>query len=120
MPILNLVTNVKIADAKAFALEISKLAAETLGRQEKYISVSIIYNETLTVAGTFDPAITLRIDSLDNFINREANDKYCKAFFNFFETKLGVPGDRGFIIFIDHGKENMGYMGNTVATFHGE
>jgi len=75
----------------------------------------ITYNETLTFAGTFDPAISLRIDSLDN-INRQANEKYSKAFFDFFQKKLGVPADRGYITFIDPGRENMGYNGSTVAT----
>lgn len=46
-------------------------------------------------------------DSLDN-INREVNEKYSKAFFDFFQKKLGVPGNRGYIAFIDPGRGNMG------------
>lgn len=34
--------------------------------------------------------------SLDN-LNVEANEKYSKAFFDFFKEKLGVPGDRGYV-----------------------
>jgi hypothetical protein len=34
--------------------------------------------------------------SLDN-LNDEANEKYSKAFFSFFEEKLGVPGERGYM-----------------------
>jgi phenylpyruvate tautomerase len=34
--------------------------------------------------------------SLDN-INPEANEKYSKAFFDFFHKKLKVPGDRGYM-----------------------
>lgn len=47
-------------------------------------------------------------DSLDN-INRQANEKYAKAFFDFFQKKLGVPAKRGYITFVDPGRENMGY-----------
>ncbi|KAF8162838.1 Tautomerase/MIF superfamily [Crassisporium funariophilum] len=119
MPTLNLVTNVKIADAKAFALEFSKFGAETLAKPEAYITVFITYNETLTFAGTFDPAISLRIDSLDN-INREVNEKYSKAFFDFFQEKLGVPSNRGYIAFIDPGRANMGHQGTTFATIFGK
>lgn len=47
-------------------------------------------------------------DSLDN-INQQANEKYSKAFFDFFQKKLDVPANRGYITFIDPGRENMGY-----------
>jgi hypothetical protein len=33
---------------------------------------------------------------LDN-LNPEANERYSKAIFDFFNTKLGVPGDRGYV-----------------------
>lgn len=46
-------------------------------------------------------------DSLDN-INPKANEKYSKAFFDFFQEKLGVPANRGYITFSDPGRENMG------------
>ncbi|KAF5331155.1 hypothetical protein D9619_006056 [Psilocybe cf. subviscida] len=125
MPTLNLITNVKasrtgtIPDAKAFALEFSKLGAETLNKPETYISVIITYNELLTFGGTFDPAFSLRIDSLDN-INREVNEVYSKTFFQFFKEKLGTAGNRGYITFIDPGRANMGHEGVTFATIFGE
>jgi phenylpyruvate tautomerase len=46
-------------------------------------------------------------DSLDN-INPQANERYSKAFFDFFQQQLGVPANRGYITFIDPGRENMG------------
>ncbi|KAG5642399.1 hypothetical protein DXG03_002831 [Asterophora parasitica] len=107
MPTLDLTTNVKIADPKAFALEFSKFAAETLSKPEVYISVKITYNEILTFQGTFDPAFQLTIVSLDN-INTELNEQYSKAFFEFFKKKLDVPGDRGYITYIDPGR---GFIG---------
>jgi hypothetical protein len=33
---------------------------------------------------------------LDN-LNTEANEKYSKAFFDFFNEKLGIEGDRGYV-----------------------
>ncbi|KAF8638807.1 hypothetical protein AX17_001865 [Amanita inopinata Kibby_2008] len=117
MPYLKLTTN--IADGKAFALEFSKLGAEILGKPEKYISVSITYNETLTFDGTFDPALQLAITSLDN-INPQANDLYSKRFFEFFKDKLGVPDDRGYISFLDPGRANVGYRNTTFATIFGK
>ena len=90
------------------------------------MNIIVTYNETFSFGGSFDPAISLRIvsssnvtevtthifmaiqDSLDN-INREANERYSKAFFDYFQKRLGVTANRGYITFIDPGRENMGY-----------
>ncbi|KDR81866.1 hypothetical protein GALMADRAFT_90274 [Galerina marginata CBS 339.88] len=119
MPTLNLVTNVKVADPKAFVLEFSKFGADTLKKPEAYISVIFTYNELLTFGGNFDPAISLRIDSLDN-ISEELNEGYSKAFFKFFKDKLGVKDDRGYVTFIDPGRANMGHTSTTFATIFGK
>ena len=47
-------------------------------------------------------------ESLDN-INQQANEKYSKGFSAFFQKKLGVPANRGYMAFIDPGRANMGY-----------
>ncbi|TFK34847.1 Tautomerase/MIF superfamily [Crucibulum laeve] len=119
MPSLQLTTNVKIHDAKAFAIEFSKLGADTLKKPETYITVSITYNETLTFAGTFDPAFTLSIVSLDN-LNPSANEVYSKVFFDFFEEKLGVKNSRGYIVFTDPGREYLGHQATTFGTIFGK
>ncbi|KAF8894732.1 Tautomerase/MIF [Infundibulicybe gibba] len=108
MPAVQLVTNVKTPDAKLFALKFSKFSVEVLGKPESYITADIQYNETLTFAGTFDPALTLTVTSLDN-INPDANEAYSKKFFDFFKQELGVPGDRGYI-----------YKGTTFASIFGK
>jgi hypothetical protein len=30
-------------------------------------------------------------------MNEEVNEGYSKAFFDFFNEKLGIPGDRGYV-----------------------
>ncbi|KIJ22737.1 hypothetical protein M422DRAFT_30665 [Sphaerobolus stellatus SS14] len=119
MPSLVLTTNVKIADSKEFSLEFSKLGAQVLGKPEKYISVQYTHNESLTFAGTFDPAALLVITSLDN-ISPEKNEKYSEAFFNFFQEKLGVSGDRAYITFYDPGRAYLGHQGTTFASIFGK
>jgi hypothetical protein len=32
-----------------------------------------------------------------DILNTEANERYSKAIFDFFNTKLGIPGDRGYV-----------------------
>ncbi|KAL0955739.1 hypothetical protein HGRIS_001955 [Hohenbuehelia grisea] len=119
MPSLELVTNVKLDDPKAFAKEFSKLGAETLRKPEAYISTSYTYNETLTFNGTFEPAFILQITSLDN-INETVNEEYSQTFFKFFEEKLGTPGDRGYIVFFDPGRENIGFKSTHFGKIFGK
>ncbi|KAI0355020.1 Tautomerase/MIF [Trametes cingulata] len=118
MPALDLKTNVAVADVKAFSLEFSKFAAETLRKPEAYISVNYTYSEHLTFNGTFEPAILLHITSLDN-INPKVNEEYSKAFFAFFKEKLGVPDNRGYITFYDPGRVNLGYKSTTFGVLFG-
>jgi len=119
MPTLVLTTNVKVPDHKQFVLEFSKLGAEVLSKPEKYISVDFKYNETLSFAGTFEPAAQLVITSLDN-INPEKNEAYSATLFKFFKDKLGVPGDRAYVVFNDPGRAYIGHEGTTFATIFGK
>ncbi|KAJ7184392.1 Tautomerase/MIF superfamily [Mycena filopes] len=115
MPYLELMVNVPLRDEQKFALEFSKLGAKVLGKPEGYITVSITYNKTLTFAGTFEPAFALTITSLDN-LNPEANEKYSLALSEFFQEKLNIPSDRGYITFNDPGRGYLGYKGTTFET----
>ncbi|KAJ7631902.1 Tautomerase/MIF superfamily [Mycena polygramma] len=113
MPILELTTNVKVADPKAFSLALNKAAAAALGK-DGYVTVSYTYNETVTFAGTHEPAFLLRVTTLDN--GTEKNEVFSKTLFAHLEEALGAPADRGYIIFNDPGRINLGYKGTTFAT----
>ncbi|PCH38465.1 Tautomerase/MIF [Wolfiporia cocos MD-104 SS10] len=130
MPILELKTNVPLADPKPFLLEFSKVsrtvrslaasqelkieqfAAATLGKPELYISVSYHYNENLTFNGSLEPAFLMTVTSVDN-LTPVRNRVYSKAFFDYFESKLGIANDRGYITFFDPGKANLGHKATT-------
>ncbi len=55
-------------------------------------------------------------DSLDN-ISEQLNEGYSKAFFKFFKEKLDLSANRGYITYIDPGRENMGYISKRVSSF---
>jgi len=118
MPSLVITTNVKVPDIRAFIVEFSKLAAETLGKPEQYISINYNYDENLSFHGTFDPAFLMVITSLDN-INPTSNEQYSKTFFGYFKEKLGVPGERGYITFFDPGREYLGHKNTHFGTLFG-
>jgi len=118
MPSLSLKTNVKIADPKAFSLEFSKFGAELLGKPEGYITVDYTYNETMTFAGTHDPAFTLTIVSLGNLAPHQT-EKYSAIIFEWLKEKIGAKGNRGYIVFHDPGNANIGHEGTTFASIFG-
>ncbi|KAF9234039.1 Tautomerase/MIF superfamily [Melanogaster broomeanus] len=117
MPLLSLTTNVKFASedaTKAFVSDFSKFAATVIGKDEAFFSVNFSYNPYLTFAGTFDPAIMLSVTSLFN-TNAANAQLWSKAFADYFQEKLGVPSERGYIAFLDPGPEFIGARGTTVA-----
>ncbi|KAH7928203.1 Tautomerase/MIF [Leucogyrophana mollusca] len=116
MPLITLTTNVNLASdeaTKAFVSEFSKFCAKTIEKDESAFSVNFIYNPYLTFAGTFDPAIMLNTLSLFN-TNPENSKKWSKAFSEFFQEKLGVSPDRGYMAFLDAGPAFIGSKGSTV------
>ncbi|THH31886.1 hypothetical protein EUX98_g2321 [Antrodiella citrinella] len=119
MPTLELKTNVKVANPKELMADFAKLAADLLGKPLPSISTSYTYNETLTFAGTFDPAFILNITSLGN-INPEANETYSQKLFAYFGEKLSVPHDRAYITFIDPGNANIGFKSTHFGIIFGK
>ncbi|RDX55203.1 Tautomerase/MIF [Lentinus brumalis] len=115
MPSLDLRTNVTVEDPKALCLQFSKLAAEVLGKPETYISVHLDQGKPLTFAGSFEPAFLLTIMGLG--FTEERNPQIADVVFKFLKEKLNVPGDRGYIHFVDPGPHWIGYNNTTVAQF---
>ncbi|KAM5542653.1 hypothetical protein V8D89_003614 [Ganoderma adspersum] len=118
MPAIEIRTNVTVADPKAFVKELSKFSADNLGKPEAYIGVHLVQEQTLTFGGSFDPAFLLSITSLDN-LPPENTEKLSKAFATFIQEKLGIPHDRGYILFNDPGRANIGFQSTTFVTIFG-
>ncbi|KAK0432024.1 uncharacterized protein ARMOST_17718 [Armillaria ostoyae] len=111
MPIIELTTNVKAPDAKAFTTALSQKSAEILG-MTKYVTVTYKYDESMIFGGTYDPAFTMNVLTVLG-IPTEKNAGFSQGFFEFFEKELGVPNDRGYIVFNDPGADRLGYKGTT-------
>ncbi|KAF8904350.1 hypothetical protein CPB85DRAFT_1225670 [Mucidula mucida] len=79
----------------------------------KYWAVMYKYNEGLIFGGTHEPAFCMTIlDVLG--LPTFTNAGYSKAFFTFIEKELGIPPDRGHIVFNYPGPERLGYKGTTI------
>ncbi|KIK54487.1 hypothetical protein GYMLUDRAFT_48629 [Collybiopsis luxurians FD-317 M1] len=95
MPTIDLKTNVPIQKTDQFILELSKLGADTLGKPEKFINVTVS-TQPMTFQGTLDPAFQCTVTSLGN-LDSASCARYSKAFFDHFEKTLGVKDDRGYM-----------------------
>nr|VWO99125.1 Amidohydrolase family protein [Ganoderma boninense] len=69
--------------------------------------------------GSFDGAFLLSITSLDN-LPPDNTEKFSKLFAAFIQEKLGVAHDRGYIVFTDPGRANIGFQSTTFATIFGK
>jgi len=115
MPYLYLVVNVQVEDSKTLIAEITELAAKTLNKPKSYVSAVCTYNETLSFAGTFEPAYNLQITSLGSFDTSEGNVAVSKTFADYIQKKFGISPTRGYIALADPGRDRMGYGGSTIG-----
>ncbi|KAI0831688.1 Tautomerase/MIF [Trametes gibbosa] len=113
MPTLELKTNVVAADPKTLCIDLAKLAAEVLGKPEAFVSANYIYSEYLTFGGSFEPAFYLVVGREGKTSNAD-NEMRSKAFFAFLKERIGVDDTRGYIVFTDPGRTNIGFRSTTV------
>ncbi|KAG6887760.1 hypothetical protein C0995_013012 [Termitomyces sp. Mi166 len=110
MPIVELNTNVKVDDVKAFTVSMNKASAAAFG-MDGYVTCSYHYDESLIFAGTHAPAFVMRVTTLGN--GTDKNEGFAKSLFGFLEKELGVPENRG--IFNDPGTVNLAHKSTTFA-----
>ena len=111
MPVLQITTNVSIADASALARPASSLAAEILGKPESYVMVSINGDADLIFAGSSDPCAHLRLTSLG--LPETATKNYSEKLCGFIEQQLGVPPARTYIEFVSPERHMFGWDSRT-------
>jgi phenylpyruvate tautomerase len=113
MPLLRLETTVAISENKRKALlaSLSKMVAETIGKPEQYVMVSVAQAAMLMSGSAGEAAfVDIRsIGGLTNEVNRKLSQQVCKLL----NHSLGIPPDRVYLNFADVGVSNWGWNGNT-------
>lgn len=74
--------------------------------------VKVIDDCVLCFAGTFEPAYTASIYSIGK-ISPELNANTSAGVSQFLSRELGLPDNRGYIMFFDLKGSNFGYKGKT-------
>ena len=113
MPLLKLDTTVVLSDDKRKALlaSLSKIMAETIGKPEQYVMVTI-GSAAILMSGKPEDAAFVDVRSIGGLsgdVNRQLSQKVCRLL----NESLGVPQDRIYLNFTDVEAGNWGWKGNT-------
>src|SRR5215831_18831909 len=111
MPLLKLETTVAISEDKLRTLltSLSKAVAETIGKPEQYVMVTIS-QAVMAMSGTLGNAAFVDIRSiggLSSGVNRKLSEQISKLL----NDSLGIPSDRVYLNFADVDAANWGWNG---------
>ncbi len=111
MPYLEINTNTTIDNCSAIAEQVSKLAADILGKPESYVMVKVSPEQTLLFAGSDAPAAHIKLKSLGLPENNTAefSEKLC----SFLSGQLGIDGSRVYIEFSNPERHMWGWDSKT-------
>lgn len=113
MPLLKIETTEALPEEKRAALlsSLSKIVAETIGKPEAYVMVTIgsVAGVMAGKAGAVAFADIRSIGGLNNTVNRQLSAKVCKLL----KDVVGIPPDRVYLNFTDVDAGNWGCNGAT-------
>lgn len=115
MPLLKLETTVALSveQTKALLPALSKIVAETIGKPESYVMVTISPSTILMSGKSGDAAfVDVRsIGGLSDDVNRQLSRKICTLL----NDSLDVAQERVFLNFADVPAGNWGWKGSTIG-----
>lgn len=113
MPLLKLETTVILDEAKRKTLlaDLSRIVAETIGKPEEYVMVTISPTAMMMSGTSGDAAFgdVRSIGGLSETVNRQLSEKICRSL----NQSLGVPPNRIYLNFSDVEAGNWGWNGQT-------
>lgn len=115
MPLLKLDTSVALSDEMKRDLlpKLSRLVAETIGKPEDYVMVTISSSAILMSGKPGDAAfVDIRsIGGLSKNVNQQFSNKICALL----KDSLGLAADRVFLNFTDINAPNWGWKSSTIG-----
>jgi phenylpyruvate tautomerase PptA (4-oxalocrotonate tautomerase family) len=113
MPFVKIQSNVVLDDGQRARLlkAVSSLAADELGKPERYVMVAIEPTTPMLFAGNSDPACYLELKSID--LPAAKTGALSAALGSEMEKQLGVSKDRVYIEFADAPRKMWGWNGGT-------
>ncbi len=111
MPYLHVQTNVRIADQATFLQHCSTLAAEALGKPERYVMVAVTDAQPMLFAGSDAPLAFVQLKSLGLTTAQTAG--LSAAICALLNEQLGIAKDRIYIEFAAPERAMFGWNGGT-------
>ncbi len=115
MPLLKLQTNATIPEEKRNDLlgSLSKITAQTIGKPEQYVMVTLGAPDMLMAGKAGDAAfVDIRsIGGLSGDVDRQLSQKVCQLL----KDSLGIPPERVYLNFTDVPASEWGWNGSTFA-----
>jgi phenylpyruvate tautomerase PptA (4-oxalocrotonate tautomerase family) len=113
MPLIRVDTNVRIDEAAQDALlkDLSRLAAEDLGKPERYVMVHLHAGQPMALAGSTEPLANVEVRSigLEAADTAELSASLCR----FLEQRLGLAPARIYLQFVPFSPAFWGWDGAT-------
>ena len=111
MPLLEITTNIPLANKSVIARSASKLTANILGKPESYVMVKILPEQILMFAGSDEPAAHVKLKSLGLPENLTAD--FSAEICAFISAELGIKSSRIYIEFASPERHMWGWDGKT-------
>lgn len=113
MPLMKLSTSVTLSDEKRNELldSLSKILAETIGKPEQYVMVTIS-TESMIMSGKKGDSAFADVRSIGG-LNRDTNRKIAQRLCLLLKESLSIPPDRVYLNFADVSSGNWGWNGST-------
>lgn len=113
MPLLKLETTVVFSEDKRKALlaTLSKMVADTIGKPEQYVMVSVAHSAML-MSGKAGEAAFVDIRSIGG-LTHDVNCKLSQQVGKLLNESFGIPQDRVYLNFADVDAGNWGWNGST-------
>ncbi|MFH1147068.1 MAG: phenylpyruvate tautomerase MIF-related protein [Pseudomonadota bacterium] len=113
MPLMKVATSVALPDEKRNELlaSLSKILAETIGKPEQYVMVTIS-TESMIMSGQKGDSAFADVRSIGG-LNRDVNRKIAQRLCALLKESLGIPPDRVYVNFADIASSNWGWNGST-------
>jgi phenylpyruvate tautomerase PptA (4-oxalocrotonate tautomerase family) len=115
MPLIELDTSCDLSDAdkkQALAQTLSSLAAEGVGKPERYVMACVRDRVAMTMSGGSDACALVTIKSIGG-LTKAVNQAVSARIAQTLQDELAIPPDRVYITFEELAPTHWGFNGNT-------
>ena len=97
MPYIKIQTNAEVSDKADLVKKLSSVASGGIGKPESYIMTALSMVDSMTFAGTHEPAVFVECKSIG--LKKEQTADLSALLCSFCKEELNVPPDRVYIEF---------------------